>query len=253
MTFRSFAPSAFLLAFISIGRSYGINVKYRAATSQDMIPIRWALLSNLMNPLFLRSECFLVCEHDNRLIGWAQIRPLGPNTYDKDTFDASPGSQTLEQAVEQQLLDEFEKDPSIKVPSGWASLPWTKEYREMSETVQVRSERRQELLKQTKRNVQELHELASVFVVPEFRRQGVGTELVRTLLQEYQESGYNTNDLYLLTIQTRMNWYRAQFGFQAVPDSKSIPEAMQFEVFVGNIITKLLNNQLVCMRGVSEL
>ena len=122
----------------------------------------------------------------------------------------------------------------------------------MSASVQARNERRQELLEQMKRNTQELHELASVYIDPEFRHQGVGTELVRTLLQEYKDSGYSMDDLYLLTIQTRSDWYHDRFGFQVVSDPKDIPNAMQFEVFAGNIFTKLLNNQLVCMRGVSS-
>ena len=93
------------------------------------------------------------------------------------------------------------------------------------------------------------YELASLFVKPEYRSLGIGSDIVRELLQRFDDCQNDSNtSLYLLTLRTTRNFYEA-FGFKVLAgkDIKNIPSTLQFEVTMGNIISSVLGNQLVCM------
>ena len=94
-------------------------------------------------------------------------------------------------------------------------------------------------------------ELASLYVLPEFRRQGVGKALIQELLVRHDErcknnSGAKDKDVCLLTIRPTVSLYQ-KFGFIEVEDISSLPTILQMEYKAGSIISKILNNQLVCM------
>ena len=92
-------------------------------------------------------------------------------------------------------------------------------------------------------------ELASVWVDPEWRRGGVASELVQRLLSLHGTTGTRATDVHLLTLATTSSFYE-RLGF-AVVDRSSVPATMQLEFAAGSVITRALNEQLVCMRYVA--
>ncbi len=94
------------------------------------------------------------------------------------------------------------------------------------------------------------HELASMYVKPEYRRQGVGTTIVRTLLQRF-DCGYplSTNQtkhiVCALTLKRTIEFY-SKYGFRVVPQ-QSIPPPLKLEYQLGNVLSLILGNDLVCM------
>ena len=93
-------------------------------------------------------------------------------------------------------------------------------------------------------------ELASIFVEEQWRRQGVGSELVRRLLAEHSAAGRSQGDVYLLCLEGSVGWY-STFGFETLPPTEA-PKSMAFEVAAGGVLTKLLGERLVCMRREAE-
>ena len=245
--------------------SFGPNIQFRNGQSRDGLKIASTMAKELMNPLGIQTDRFVVAvdaasQNNNSPIGWAQIRPLEKETSaqrDPKRFNAPPGSYDLEQDVDDAMLDEFENDDSIQVPVGLASLPWTKEYREMEEAVQNRSKRREEIRSELKKqaDASQLYELSSVYVEPAYRGQGIGTELVNRVLKRKISAGREScvpSNIYLLTLATTAKWYQENFGFEVVENSNDIPKQMAFEMAAGSLITKIIGAQLTCMRGTSK-
>ncbi|KAL7538902.1 hypothetical protein ACHAXR_009540, partial [Thalassiosira sp. AJA248-18] len=130
-----------------------------------------------------------------KCVGWAHIRSLGyagvslstadPSQFeDGDDFDNTSlarrdvqSALSIEEDVDEILWEEFEDDP-IEFPNGLASLPWTKEYRAASEAATDRLLRRERLLELERANRPKLWELSSVYVVPEWRHQGIGSAII---------------------------------------------------------------------------
>ena len=86
---------------------------------------------------------------------------------------------------------------------------------------------------------------------PSYRGQGIGTELVRQVLQRHVTLVGPLENVYLLTLGTTTDWYHENFGFTIVPDP-FVPEQMAFEVQAGKVITSVLGKELVCMQGNSD-
>jgi GNAT superfamily N-acetyltransferase len=242
------------------------SVSYRRGQKADEWTIATTLAKQLMNPFSVKASRFVVATiTDDRkdspqetLVGWAQIRPLSSSTMrDPYQYDASPGSYTLDQAVDDELWLEFEEDDSVQVPSGWASLPWTKEYRDFSQQAKKRRERRNELVQRQQQQAENdvdtlpFWELASVYVRPEFREQGIGSQLVQQCLQTHavQNKRPIVDKVYLLTIRKRSFWYATKFAFEIVSDPSSIPKFMQLEMAAGGFISKIIGEDLCCMRA----
>jgi GNAT superfamily N-acetyltransferase len=141
------------------------------------------------------------------------------------------------------MWEQFEDDPT-PIPTGLASLPWSKEYRGASKAAEDRLARRNKLMQIELDNAPKLWELSSVYVVPKWRGKGVGTELVRQVLTQQTASNQHGKDVYALTLEKNVKWYE-QFGFDI---EEQIPETMSFEVAAGNAITKMLGERLVCIR-----
>jgi N-acetylglutamate synthase-like GNAT family acetyltransferase len=230
-----------------------VSVQYRRGHKSDERAIATTLAKELMNPLGIQSDRFVVAtRQDGNVIGWAQIKPLGAlTTMDPSRFDARPGSYDLEQELDDAMWDDFEKDDSIKVPAGLKSLPWTREYRAMEESVKGRQKKREKMRVQRAKELQQqqLWELASVYVQNPYRGQGIGTELVKRVLKKrFSEDACLPSSIYCLTLATTVDWYRDNFGFEIV-SSTDVPAPMALEVTAGSIITKLIGAQLCCMRG----
>jgi GNAT superfamily N-acetyltransferase len=239
------------------------KIQYRNGRKSDELKISSTMIKELMNPLGIQADRFVVATTttaNDDPVGWAQIRPLGKAQLlrDPSRFNAPPGSYDIEQEVDDAMWDDFENDDSIQVPVGLASLPWTKEYRAMMEAVKDRDQRREELRARRERELTKLQlwELASVYVEPAYRGQGIGTELVRRVLKRHFQQNSNPQapaNVYCLTLANTTKWYEQNFGFEIVSAKKDIPKAMALEVAAGNVITKLIGAQLCCMRGTPKM
>jgi ribosomal protein S18 acetylase RimI-like enzyme len=78
--------------------------------------------------------------------------------------------------------------------------------------------------------------LASVYVYPDSRRQGVGSAVVEALCQRHDET--TDTQLVLLTMQSTMPFYN-KFGFYET-NSSGLPLLIQAEVMLDNIVSSLL-------------
>jgi GNAT superfamily N-acetyltransferase len=248
--------SAMLLLFLVIASplvfSLSPNVQYRGGIKSDEQTIATTMAKQLMNPLGVKSERFIVATtaDNDRPIGWAQIRPLGTAQRDPGKYNSKPGSFDVEREADERMWEEFEDDETCKVPVGLASLPWTKEYRAFEEAARKRRERREAIIEREKARAPMLYELASVFVQPEYRGMGIGTELIQRVLQRHVNRGRALSDVYLLTLATTVAWYY-NFGFEVIPEDE-VPAQMAFEIAAGKLITRLIGAKLCCMRGNSN-
>lgn len=185
------------------------NIRYRRGRASDSVTIGLLELGRFQLPfgrLQVDPNNLLVAEtlDDQVVVGWAQLRPLGyAQQGDPRTYDARPGSYDIQAMVDDQMWQEFEEDESLQVPTGWASLPWTPEYRALEAGIQARKERREELVEQALREQKAtqipIWQLQQVFVTPAYRGQGIGTTLIQTMFQEYAETGKRPCDLYVAT------------------------------------------------------
>ena len=92
-------------------------------------------------------------------------------------------------------------------------------------------------------------ELASLFVKRECRSKGIGSGLVREILQKFDASHKNQAAcVYLLTLRPTIKFYEP-FGFKVLEGKAitSIPQTLQLELAAGTIISSILGNQIVCM------
>jgi N-acetylglutamate synthase-like GNAT family acetyltransferase len=159
---------AHALSFAHPRMQMGAGVQYRVGAKEDEALIAGTMLRELMNPLGISHERFLVATEAERQVGFGQIRPLGDDDW----------------------------------------------------------------------------ELASVYVVVEARQQGIGSSLVRQLLEMHSDAGRDLSRVYLLTLGTTQNWYE-EFGFAV---TQSPPPSMSVEVAAGGAISRILGNELVCMK-----
>ncbi|KAL7507500.1 hypothetical protein ACHAXN_004683 [Cyclotella atomus] len=235
------------------------NVRIRQGKPSDELSIALTMAKELVNPLGIshNNNLLIACDVQNsrQLIGWAQIRPMGfvgssppsPSKFeDGDTTSNAQTMQsrfTIEQEVDDIMWEEFEDDPT-PIPNGLASLPWTKEYRAASRAADKRVARRKEVLQMELNDAPQLWELSSVYVIPEYRGQGVGSELVRQVLTRQRAQTKQGKDVYALTLAKNVNWY-TQFGFKI---EDQVPDSMNFEMTAGKAITKLIREELVCIR-----
>lgn len=90
------------------------------------------------------------------------------------------------------------------------------------------------------REMGDYYELASLYVDPSFRGQGIGSKLVERLVGRV-----DATSVYLLTLDETIDFYN-RLGFDVTED---IPREMDFEVTAGRVITTLIGKHLVCMRA----
>ncbi|KAL7552894.1 hypothetical protein ACHAWF_017368 [Thalassiosira exigua] len=256
---------AILLSSVSIQAfSLPRQIRLRSGFPEDDLAISLVMAKELMNPLGISHKNNLVVAENietGKRVGWAQIRPLGyagavkslnPSRFEDDDIDKTSLSRSLrdsrstrfiEEDVEEMLWEEFEEDPT-DFPNGLASLPWTKEYQSASQAATNRLRRRQRMLERELAARDQIFELSSVYVAPEWRNQGIGSTLVDKVLEQHLKTNQRGRNIYALTLAKSVPWYEP-FGFVR---EKRIPNAMAMEIQVGRMITTLLREEIVCIR-----
>ena len=93
----------------------------------------------------------------------------------------------------------------------------------------------------------EYAELASLYVIPENRNQGIGGALVQNLLERHDEKK-SKQRICLLTLKPTTPFYEP-YGFRVATDNerKELPSSIQLEYQAGLALSFLLGNDLVCM------
>lgn len=95
-------------------------------------------------------------------------------------------------------------------------------------------------------------ELASLYVVPERRNEGIGTEIVKALVERH--SGRQSHDqrsrqqICLLTLRSTSKFYTS-LGFREASraELEQLPRAIQLEFKAGSLLSFVLSNDLICM------
>ena len=88
-------------------------------------------------------------------------------------------------------------------------------------------------IRQIKTYKQGTREVASGFVLPEYRRQGISAQLMRELLAR------ETGPLYTMVNEKRAQYYE-QFGFRRVEPNR-LPSDFRQEYWIGRIVTTLMS------------
>ena len=88
-------------------------------------------------------------------------------------------------------------------------------------------------IRQVKVHAQGTREVASGFVLPEYRLQGISAQLIKEILSREQGA------LYLMCRDRRASYYEP-FGFRRVPVSE-LPSDFRKEYRIGRIVTTLLS------------
>ena len=85
-------------------------IRFRPGRKSDEITMKLLMTRNLMNPLNINHERFIVAvnpSNDNDIYGFAQLRALGgrsgSTTRDPNTFDSMPGSSTASAIMKDEL------------------------------------------------------------------------------------------------------------------------------------------------------
>lgn len=239
------------------------DVRFRCGKPDDEPIIAFTMAKELMNPLGISHKNFVVAEDitTGKRLGWAQIRPLGPFGVDPAVYDSSPGSisaqtttpeDSMESDIDDMIWDEFDDDMTVDFPNFWSTLPWSKEYRLAMSSAKERRERRDQMVVEEQKKIErqppspQIWELASVYVIPGRRSEGIGRNIVRSILLQHRQLRRNNkggDDVYALTLSRTVDWY-SSLGFAV---AEGIPKPMEFEVAAGNVLTKLMGNQLVCL------
>lgn len=94
-------------------------------------------------------------------------------------------------------------------------------------------------------------ELASLYVFPDHRREGIASALIESLLERQQQAD-DASSVCLLTLRPTMPLYE-KFGFGAVDPKrdddtwKALPQTVRLEYQAGSLLSLFLGNDLVCM------
>jgi GNAT superfamily N-acetyltransferase len=94
-------------------------------------------------------------------------------------------------------------------------------------------------------------ELASLYVFPDHRRQGIASALIESLLERQQQAD-SSSSVCLLTLRPTMPLYE-KFGFGIVDPKrnddtwKTLPQTVRLEYQAGSLLSLVLGNDLVCM------
>ncbi|KAI2494055.1 hypothetical protein MHU86_20498 [Fragilaria crotonensis] len=89
-------------------------------------------------------------------------------------------------------------------------------------------------------------ELASLYVYPEYRRQGIGSALVEKLLERHDADPFHSRRLCLLTLMPTVKFYE-KHGFEVQTSIEDLPSAFQFEFKAGALVSSILGNDICCM------
>jgi len=186
-------------------------------------------------------------------VGIAQIKSLGyageGESSNDDKFEENSSLKSIdvqsrlsiEDDIDEEMWQEFEEDP-VEFPNGFASLPWTKEYRAASQAASDRIKRRERKSEVELQVRPKIWQLSIVYVVPKCRRQGIGSSLVSQVLKRQSTLKQRGRNVYALTSAKTVRWYEKQFGFAV---EKRIPTSLSMEINIGNTIKR---DDKVCLR-----
>ena len=242
------------------------QIRLRPAYPDDELPISLIMAKELMNPSISHRNNMIVAEDtaSGHRIGWAQIRSLGYATtgvsnsgdqYEDGDNTSSLNSRkvqsisSIEEDVDEEMWEDFDDDPT-PIPNGWASLPWTKEYKNAMQSADDRIKRREMKLQLELEARPKFWELSSVYVRPQYRDRGVGSALVNAVLQRHITTRQRGKDIYALTLASTATWYEKKFGFRIVEEKHQIPNAMTMAKNIGSAITQVKGDELVCIRKI---
>lgn len=227
----------------------GTRVRYRQGDLKDTPQIALQLLSMKMNPLgIFDPSAFLVCEGpEGEVIGFGQIRKLAEDSAaDPSAFDARPGTASPDAAADDDAWEDFERELPDQ-PQGLV-MPWSPMYKEMQKRAELQQQRRKARIEAAASSAAPLWELASLVVAADWRGRGVGSSLVRRLLERHQgQQGHSLSDIYLITLAPTCPFYEV-LGFRRLEERRLVPKQMAFEVAAGQVLSAVLGNELACMR-----
>jgi ribosomal protein S18 acetylase RimI-like enzyme len=90
-------------------------------------------------------------------------------------------------------------------------------------------------------------ELASLYIYPEHRHEGVGSALVAKLLERHDAATSTRNTkVCLLTLRPTIPFYQPH-GFEVQLALDDLPQSIQFEHKAGSLVSSLLGNDICCM------
>lgn len=226
----------------------GDRIRYRQGQATDTLAIGTKLFSMKMNPLgIFDPSAFLVCESsDGFVIGFGQIRKLADDAAASPSdFDAPPGSAMPEADADDEAWDDFERSLPQE-PQGLV-LPWSPVFKDLEKRAALQRARRRARVEDAAARATPLCELASLVVEDDWQGRGIGSSLVRRLLERQSATGASLANIYLITLEPTCPFYES-LGFRRLDEARQIPRQMAFEVRAGEALSALLGNKLICMR-----
>lgn len=243
------------------------NIRFRQGTWQDLFGINIKLIKSASSLSFDCKEFIIAQDVKNKessVVGWGQLRYLGPATSDPNQWDSDVTSTStaidIEKEADEIMWEQFEDDP-IEFPNGWSSLPWTKEYRRVAQAAEMKRYQRAAILEKERIEAGKLYELTSLNVQPSHRNRGIATNMIQKLLQnsrrqlklQQQVDDQQPSYSYVLTLDSYVDWY-GQFGFDSIVDAKNIPNSLQSKYNSERFLETLQNDAnsdgtVVCMRA----
>jgi len=91
------------------------------------------------------------------------------------------------------------------------------------------------------RNFHQAQELGSLYVVPDFRKQGFGTLLIKHLVTQANQP------LYLKCSKEELKIYYSKRGFRNV-SFEDLPRSLKFKFYIFHLRNKLLHTSLIFMK-----
>jgi len=215
------------------------------------------LTKEFINPLDISHKNNLIIAEDitsKERVGIAQIKSLGYTgegieSSNDDKFEDNSSLKSIdiqtrlsiEDDIDEEMWQEFEED-HVEFPNGFASLPWSKEYRNASRAADKRIKQRERKLEVELQSRPKIWQLSIVYVVPKYRRQGIGSSLVNQVMRRQATSKQRGRNVYALASAKTIQWMEKQFGF-AVEDQ--IPTSLSMKINIGNAIKR---DDKVCLK-----
>ena len=147
--------------------------------------------------------------------------------------------------ADDEAWDDFERTLPQE-PQGLV-LPWSPVFKDLEKRAALQRARRRARVEDAAARATPLWELASLAVEDDWQGRGIGSSLVRRLLERQSATGASLANIYLITLEPTCPFYES-LGFRRLDEARQIPRQMAFEVRAGEALSALLGNKLICMR-----